>query len=140
MNKSAQDAGIPMLTEVIQSPPAPIHTEPEPAVSPVSAADIEPPMPAQQAEPEPINCWLDEEWTRLEQKVAARMLTQLQERIDPVMEQQIADGIAVAVETALADVQRHLRRQLQQTLEQLVRDAVAEEIGNMRFSKNPDFG
>ncbi|GGI53587.1 hypothetical protein [Oxalicibacterium solurbis] len=137
MNKSAQDAGIPMLTEVIQPPPAP--AEPEPPVVVAAAVPLdehEPPVSTQPIDPEPIDGWLDEEWTRLEQKVAARTLAQLQERIDPVMEQQIADSVAVAVETALADMQRHLRRQLQQTLEQLVREAVAEEIENMRFSKN----
>lgn len=133
MSKSAQDAGIPMLTEVIQPPPAP--AEPEPPAATLSF-DEEVPVLTQPVEPEPIDGWLDEEWTRLEQKVAARTLAQLQERIDPVMEQQIADSVAVAVETALADMQRHLRRQLQQTLEQLVREAVAEEIENMRFSKN----
>lgn len=139
MNKSAQDAGIPMLTEVIQPPPAPAPApaEPEPvAVAATPLDEHEPPVLTQPIGPEPIDGWLDEEWTRLEQKVAARTLAQLQERIDPVMEQHIADSVAVAVETALADMQRHLRRQLQQTLEQLVREAVAEEIENMRFSKN----
>ena len=136
MNKSAQDAGIPMLTEVIQPPPAP-PAEPEPPLAAADASfDDEVPVLTQPMEPGPIDGWLDEEWTRLEQKVAARTLAQLQQRIDPVMEQQIADSVAVAVETALADMQRHLRRQLQQTLEQLVREAVAEEIENMRFSKN----
>lgn len=138
MSKSAQDAGIPMLTEVIQPPPTPAPAEPESpvAISTASLGEHEPPVLTQPITSEPINGWLDEEWTRLEQKVAARTLAQLQERIDPVMEQQIADSVAVAVETALADMQRHLRRQLQQTLEQLVREAVAEEIENMRFSKN----
>lgn len=135
MSKSAQDAGIPMLTEVIQPPPAP-SAEPEPLATADASFDDEVPVLTQPMEPGPINGWLDEEWTRLEQKVAARTLAQLQQRIDPVMEQQIADSVAVAVETALADMQRHLRRQLQQTLKQLVREAVAEEIENMRFSKN----
>jgi hypothetical protein len=53
------------------------------------------------------------------------------DHINPVLEQQIRDGLAASVEGAVAD----FRRNLQQTLEQLVREAVAQEIENLQLSK-----
>lgn len=130
MNKSAQDAGIPVLTEVIQPPPQ---------VAPASQAEEEPAIHASPVETEPLQAdstapisgWLDEEWTRMEQKVSARTLAQLMEHINPVLEQQIRDGLAASIEGAVADI----RRNLQQTLEQLVREAVAQEIENLQLSR-----
>ena len=123
MNKSTQDAGIPVLTEIIELPqnePEVLEaTVPEPAAT---FADVE--AAPQESSTPPINGWLDEEWTRLEQKISVRTLAQLQERIDPVFEQHIRDSLAASVENAVAEI----RSNLQLTLEQLVRDAVAQEI------------
>lgn len=129
MNKSAQDAGIPMLTEVIQTPPPQVAPQTEAPVIHANPVDEIEPLQADSATP--INGWLDEEWTRMEQKVSARTLTQLMEHIHPVLEQQIRDGLAASIEGAVADI----RRNLQQTLEQLVREAVAQEIENLQLSK-----
>ena len=128
MNKSVQDAGIPMLTEVIQTPPPQVEPQPEIPVTFEDSAEVE---PLQADSATPISGWLDEEWTRMEQKVSARTLTQLMEHINPVLEQQIRDGLASSIEGAVADI----RRNLQQTLEQLVREAVAQEIENLQLSK-----
>ncbi len=126
MNKSAQDAGIPVLTEIIEPPQVAPRVEETPVIyeNPVEDA-----LPADSTAP--INGWLDEEWTRMEQKVSARTLTQLMEHINPVLEQQVRDGLAASIEGAVADI----RRNLQQTLEQLVREAVAQEIEKLQLSK-----
>lgn len=126
MNKSAQDAGIPVLTEIIEPPQVAPRVEETPVIyeNPVEDA-----LPVDSTAP--INGWLDEEWTRMEQKVSARTLTQLMEHINPVLEQQVRDGLAASIEGAVADV----RRNLQQTLEQLVREAVAQEIEKLQLSK-----
>ena len=129
MNKSTQDAGIPVLTEIIELPqnePEVLEAAPEPAATFADGEDA-----SQESSTPPIDGWLDEEWTRLEQKISVRTLAQLQERIDPVLEQHIRDSLAASVENAVAEI----RGNLQLTLEQLVRDAVAQEIENMQFSK-----
>lgn len=128
MNKSAQDAGIPVLTEVIQPPPVAAAPQQEVPVTPEDPVEID---PLQTDSAAPISGWLDEEWSRMEQKVSARTLSQLMEHINPVLEQQIRDGLAASIEGAVADI----RRNLQQTLEQLVREAVAQEIENLQLSK-----
>jgi hypothetical protein len=128
MNKSAQDAGIPVLTEIIEPPPQ-VEAQPDEASANYASPTDDEPLQADSAEP--INGWLDEEWTRMEQKVSARTLTQLMEHINPVLEQQIRDGLAASIEGAVSDI----RRNLQQTLEQLVREAVAQEIENLQLSK-----
>jgi hypothetical protein len=130
MNKSTQDAGIPVLTEVIQPPPK-VVVAPQPETPAIHASPVDEIDPLEADSTEPINGWLDEEWTRMEQKVSARTLTQLMEHINPVLEQQIRDGLAASIEGAVADI----RRNLQQTLEQLVREAVAQEIENLQLSK-----
>lgn len=135
MNKSSQDAGIPVLTEIIAVParavsppvfaplPPPAQTAPELVVEfAAEAVPIEHP---------PISGWLDEEWTRLEQKISERVLTQLLDRIDTVLEQRIRDSLAASVQQAVEEI----RQGLQLTLEDVISDAVAQEIDNFQFSK-----
>lgn len=139
MNKPPQDAGIPVLTEIIAAPAR--------AVSPPVFAHIPAPVPPPaQAAPElvvefeaeavpiahpPISGWLDEEWTRLEQRISERVLTQLLNRIDTVLEQRIRDSLAASVQQAVEEI----RQGLQLTLEDVISDAVAQEIDNFQFSK-----
>lgn len=154
MNKSPPDSGIPVLTEVILTPPRvpgtastpvpPPARAPAPAFSspPISTPEPEElaDIPVLQVEVEstltpiehaPITGWLDEEWTRLEQKISERVLTQILDRIDTVLEQRISESLASSVQLAVNE----LRQGLRETLEEVISDAVAQEIDNIHFSK-----
>ena len=157
MNKPTQDSGIPVLTEVIVTPP---RVAPPPASIPVQApASTATPLPAfltaravettvedladipvLQVEIEapltpiehaPITGWLDEEWTRMEHKISERVLTQLLERLDTVLEERLHEVLSASLQRAVEDIKAGLH----QTLGEAVSDAVAQEINNMQFSK-----
>lgn len=131
-NSSSQDFGIPVLTEVIPTPPRPVQAEA--AIEAVVAAEPAPLVTdAQVAEPvthQPINNWLDEEWTRMEQKISERVLTQLLERIEPVLEQRIRDSLAQVMQVAAEGI----RQDFHQTLADAISDAVAQEVDKIHFS------
>ncbi len=163
MNKPTQDSGIPVLTEVLVTPPrvAPPASIPVPpstsaaaaaksiatplpafltaravetaaedlADIPVLQVEIEtPPAPIEHA---PINGWLDEEWTRMEQKISERVLTQLLSRIDTVLEERMQEVLSASLQRAMEEIKQGLH----QTLGEVVSDAVAQEINNLHFSK-----
>ncbi|MFC7298910.1 hypothetical protein [Herminiimonas aquatilis] len=181
MNKSTQDSGIPVLTEVITAPPraastatltpassplppqasaaqynfspnqtfTPIPaflmapaapTETDHAAVPTAATEYLADIPVLQVEIEtppapiehlPITGWLDEEWTRMEQKISERVLTQLLSRIDTVLEERLQQVLTASLQRATEEI----RQGLQQTLGEVVSDAVAQEIDNLHFSK-----
>lgn len=182
MSNPTQDSGIPLLTEVILTPPrvastpaspveapaawqaapppVPAHTPtpappynfsqnqpfapirpfftapPAPAAPaeyladiPVLQVEIEaPPVPVEHA---PINGWLDEEWTRMEQKISERVLSQLLSRIDTVLEERMQEVLSTSLQRAVEEIKQGLH----QTLGEVVSDAVAQEIDNLHFSK-----
>src|SRR4051794_31346326 len=106
MSLSSQDSSIPVLTEIIQVAP---HAAVEPAPIPTLTETLTPdttdtsaataltdssPATTTPVEAVPIHAWLDEEWSRLESKISERVLTQLLDRIDTVLEQRINDSLA----------------------------------------------
>lgn len=134
-NSSSQDFGIPVLTEVIPTPARTTHVEPPsepiaaaPADSAPLATDSNTVDPAAH---QPIDSWLDEEWTRMEQKISERVLTQLLERIEPVLEQRIRDSLAQVMQVAAEGI----RQDFHQTLSDAISDAVAQEVDKIHFSK-----
>ncbi len=171
MSNPNQDSGIPVLTEVILTPP-PRQAEPAvwiptsndvpasapaaqynvspnqafapgppfftaPTAPPVYLADIpvlhvEIEAPPAQIEHAPITGWLDEEWTLMEQKIRERVLTQLMSRIDTVLEQRLQEVLSTSLQRAAEEI----KHGLQQTLGEVVSDAVAQEINDLHFSKN----
>jgi len=144
MNKPNQDAGIPLLTEIIPSrlraepvddiPELPISAALPPALASEPAASVNAPSD-NRVLAVPIEGWLDGEWTRLEQKISERTLNTLMERLDPVMETHIRESISASLDEAMDTI----RANLQLSIEQLVRESVAEEIRNLNFSKNKEF-
>ena len=132
MNKSPQDFGIPLLTEVIQTPPRVVSaTAPAPTMETELELKQEQELELAPITHAPITGWLDEEWTRLEQKISERVLTQLLERIDTVLEQRIRESLAASVQQAVDEI----KLGLQLTLEEVISDAVAQEIDDLHFSK-----
>ena len=130
MSKPPADLGIPLLTEVIAPP--------EPEVGQLSApvAETAAPAAAPLAPAHGIDGWVDEEWTRLEQKIRDRVLTQLQERVDTLIDQRIREAVADVLQSGLARLIDDLRLGLHQTLDDVVTDVVAREIERTRFTKN----
>lgn len=159
MNKPPQDSGIPVLTEVIVTPPRVAPPAASIPVPPPAAAAIATPLPAfltaraiettaedladipvLQVEIEtppapiehaPITGWLDTEWTRMEQKISERVLTQLLERLDTVLEERMHEVLSASLQRAVEEIKQGLH----QTLGEAVSDAVAQEIDNIQFSK-----
>lgn len=128
MNKSPLDAGIPLLTEIIEELPQAPAAAPEPAPAPEV-----PPQPA--AEQPHIHNWIDEEWTRLEHRISERVLEQMLDRIDFVLEQRIRDSLADVLQVAVSGLATEIRSGLQQTLEEVIGRAVSQEITRLQNTK-----
>ncbi|WP_020651682.1 hypothetical protein [Massilia niastensis] len=119
------DTSIPVLTEVVGEPP--VLTE--------TVHDTAAPAPAEtpeQLERRAIERWSGEEWGVLERRVTERILQQLQGRVDFVLEQRLREDIADAVQAALDDFSAGIRASLQLTIEQVVTQAVAQEIAHLQ--------
>ncbi|MEH6436174.1 hypothetical protein [Massilia sp. DD77] len=113
------DASIPVLTEVVAEPAAP---------APAPAQEDG----AEQLERRAVERWTGEEWSVLERRVTERILAQLQGRIDFVIEQRLRDGIAAAVAGALDGFTGQIRANLEQTIGEVVSQAVAQEISHLQ--------
>lgn len=117
-NDPAFDPGIPVLTEVFQEKPA------EPA-----------PDPAAGLESRAIDHWSEPEWTLMERRVSERVLNQLQNRVDFVLEQRLRDSLEEVLDQALAALTSDIRAGLQQTIEKIVVRAVTQEIAHLQALK-----
>ena len=116
---SSFDPSIPVLTEVVVEP---VATSPAPEQA----------APAEQLERRAVERWTGVEWSVLERRVTERILQQLQGRIDFVIEQRLRDGIAEAVNGALQGFTGQLRANLEQTIGEVVTQAVAQEISHLQ--------
>jgi hypothetical protein len=83
-----------------------------------------------------IDGWMEEEWTRVEQKVRERVLAQLLERVDTMIDQRIREGVADVLQSAVTRLVDDLRVGLHQTLDDLIADAVTQELERTRFTRN----
>lgn len=141
------DASIPVLTEVID-----IETEATPPTLlppdvPAPSAGAAAPLPAAagtEAHPAPdpaalerqaVAAWGADEWAALEQRLAGRIVQQLQDRVDFVLEQRIRDSMAGVLQRALGALTDELREGLGQTIEQIVARAVSHELGHLKSGK-----
>jgi hypothetical protein len=107
----AMDAGIPLLTEVLDAEPADTAA----AAPPVAGPTV--------AEPD---------WEALERKLTENVLHALSERIDFVLEQRLRDGLAEALDGALRGLTGELRKGLHRTLDEVVARAVAQEVAKLK--------
>ncbi len=132
MNNQNQDAGIPVLTEVIpptagavpEIPPAP------PAAKPVVIHNTTPPAPVAKSAATD-----DKQWQQLEHEVRERVLKQIMERIDLVLEQRVRDSLADVLQTAVTDLAAEIRTGLQYSLKEAVTHAVGQEISKLQETK-----
>lgn len=127
----AFDASIPVLTEVVADTPAPAVPVSLAAPS-VAASDDEFVETPQALERRAAERWSGEQWSVMERRLTERVLQQLQGRIDFVLEQRLRDGIAEAVDKAMAGFSADIRASLHETLGQVVTRAVSQEIAHIQ--------
>ncbi|WP_312487179.1 hypothetical protein [Massilia timonae] len=136
----AFDASIPVLTEVVADSPAP--AAPVASSAPAAAAAAGATTGTNGADdfaesPEALerraaDRWSGEQWSVMERRLTERVLQQLQGRIDFVLEQRLRDGIAEAVDKAMAGFSAEIRASLHQSLGQVVTRAVSQEIAHLQ--------
>lgn len=133
MNNYTPDAGIPVLTEVID-----VASDDS---LPASASDSKPDLPAVASPPESpaevveIKTLLsgsDEDWSRLERTIRERILRQLLARVDSALEQRVRDSLADVLQTAVEGLANEIRSGLHEGLEDLVTRAVSQEITRLK--------
>jgi|GEM_PF-2065521 len=151
MSKSPLDAGIPVLTEVIDdkvaAPQPTFHAAPKavpkapPTVAPTmttfKAATVRAPeLPISDVVDVPaIDGWLNDEWNRLERKIGGRILSQVMERLEANIENHVRDALADVLQMALATLTHDIKENLQTGLQKVITDAVREEISHMQNPK-----
>jgi hypothetical protein len=132
MNNPTLDAGIPVLTEVIPAPqPASAPEKKEAAPLPEPAIKEDAPALRKPAAPE----WDDEQWERLEREVRERILHQVLERIDFVLEQRVRDSLADVLQIAVEGLAEEIKGGLHHTIKDVVSRAVAQEIMHLQTTK-----
>ncbi len=133
MNNSTPDAGIPVLTEII-SPPASSFAPTPASLQPVSDDQSLPtvaaPIPHASPHSEELKNDLDttERWEQLETELRERVLQQVLDRIDFVLEQRVRDSLADVLQTAVEGLASEIRTGLHQTLKEVVTRAVSQEL------------
>lgn len=136
MNLPSRDAGIPILTEVID--PATPDDFPN--------TDVAPPSPQQTAEPpawteqetfekQALDRLSDEDWRLLERRIRERILSQILARVDTMLEQRIRDSLADVLQLAMEGLTAQLRTGLHQGLEDIISRAVSQEITRLQSTK-----
>ena len=128
MNDPTLDAGIPVLTEIIEAPSAPDAD--------VSAIPLpQPKAEVQPAETAPLPPYDEEKWAELERDIRERVLQQMLERIDFVLEQRVRDNLADVLQTAVEGLADQIRSGLHQTMKDVVTRAVTQELAKARTFK-----
>jgi hypothetical protein len=133
MNESpSYDESIPVLTEVVAEPaPAPEPVSPLDAVIAASEAAEHAPAPPAPAFV-PAATGGDDAWRLLEERLVARVLDRLQDRVELVLEDQIRTSMAPVLDHVVARLASELRDGLQHTVEQVVARAVAQELTHLQ--------
>jgi hypothetical protein len=131
MSNYTPDAGIPVLTEIIPAPQpvlaATVATATAPAVTEKAA------VVSLDASADPVRN--EEQWNRLEREVTERVLYQVLERIDFVLEQRVRDNLADVLQTAVERLAADIKSGLEQSLKEVVTRAVTQEITRLQTEK-----
>ncbi|MES2316287.1 MAG: hypothetical protein V4631_02240 [Pseudomonadota bacterium] len=132
--QSAFDHNIPVLTEVFSDRQEKDRRTAEAADAPAPAPAVQDDINAD-LETRAIDNWTEPQWNLLERRLSERILQQLQGRIDFVLEQRLRDSMAEVLKHAIAGLTDELRDGLQQTIEQIVMRAVAQELTHLQALK-----
>ena len=128
MSKTNLDAGIPVLTEIIPGGAEDVPAKPFPMFT-------RPAAPAEVVDVPLIDGWLTEEWNRLERKIGGRILQQVMTRIEADLETRVRDALADVLQISVENMANEVRQNLQHSLEQVIANAVHQEISNMQIAK-----
>ncbi len=136
MSNLSRDAGIPVLTEVIE----PADTQ-EPAAQAAFDVPENPPGVELEASVEELEqraraSMGNEDWARLERALRERILRQLLARADASLEQRVRDSLADVLQGAVSNLANEIRGGLHASLEDLILRAVSQEITRLRSGKN----
>jgi hypothetical protein len=126
MSNYKPDSGIPILTEIIDTP-ADEHLAP--AAHEAVAADL-PPSPSAIPSVPP-----EEELRRIEHEISERVLQQILARIDFVLEQRVRDSFADVLQLSVDRVTTDLRSGLQHSLAEVITRAVTQEISRLQSAR-----
>lgn len=130
MSNYKPDAGIPVLTEVIEAADA------DRAGSPSHATAAGAATAAIDDVPELTSLLLSEdELRRFEHEICERVLQQLLDRIDFVLEQRVRDNLADVLQTAVDHLATDIRQGLQRSLADVIARAVTQEISRLQTLK-----
>lgn len=77
----------------------------------------------------------DAEWQRLESEIRERVLHQILERIDFVLEQRVRDSLADVLQTAVEGLASEIKGGLQASIRDVVARAVNNEIAKLKSEK-----
>ena len=130
MNIPSSDASIPVLTQIIASPPVGSVGASKPVVpveNPSNTSDV--------AEPT-VQIRADEDWKTLELKLNEQVLRQILRRVDFVIEHRVKESLADVLQVATDELIKEIRNGLQVTLEDVVTRAVAQEIARVQAIQN----
>jgi hypothetical protein len=131
MNNSINDAGIPVLTEVISSSAKDSSLEGNHVAPSASATQVDHAIPKT-----PVSrTWDEDKWKQVERAVRKRILLQMLERIDFVLEQRIRDSLADVMQTAVDGLAADIKSGLHRTIKDVVTRAVAQEISRLQSLK-----
>ncbi|WP_211463998.1 EspF repeat-containing protein [Collimonas silvisoli] len=119
---------LPTLTDIIETPPAPVASAAAPPVEDEDSFEL----PVAQRETVVQHTLSQQDWERLEAEVREKVLRQLQDRIDFVIEQRVRDGLADVLQTAVEGMAAQIRNGLHQTLDEVISRAVSLELVKLK--------
>ncbi|MET0858650.1 MAG: hypothetical protein ABWY27_18035 [Telluria sp.] len=74
-------------------------------------------------------------WAELEQRISERILTQLHDQIDAMLDQRVRESLDKILQGAVAGITDELRNGLQQSIEKIVTGAVGDELAQLQTPK-----
>ena len=122
------DAGIPVLTEIIETPQQ-AHSG---SSTPVPESVFRNPAPASFA---PTPPWNEALWQEAEHDMRERVLHQVMQGVDCALEQRVRDGLADVLQVAVERLALEIRQGLHRSIKELVTQAVADEIRSLKNKK-----
>ncbi|HVK95790.1 MAG TPA: hypothetical protein VM571_13805 [Noviherbaspirillum sp.] len=135
MTHNSLDAGIPVLTEIIPAPQPAEQEDTAPAAlstmmtvaAKEDVAHIDSPYGAPRRD--------DPQWHQLEQEIRERVLGEILERIDAVLEQRVRDSLADVLQTSVERLAADIRSGLHHTLKNAITHSLQQEIAKLHISK-----
>ncbi|MFC0134859.1 hypothetical protein CR105_24430 [Massilia eurypsychrophila] len=90
---------------------------------------------AEVAQEPPVAAEGEPQWAELEQRISERILTQLHDQIDAMLDQRVRASLEKILEGAVAGITDELRSGLQQSIEKIVTGAVGDELAQLQTPK-----